>query len=101
ALLSRLEEVREVMVNRHGSMFIEELDRFIRRVKLFGLHFATLDIRQDSSIHEKVMQAVVDKFKVSDTPYSQWSHEQKVEFLSTTQIEVWEDDFTDPLVKDT
>ncbi len=101
ALLSRLEEVREVMVARHGSMFIEELDRFILRVKLFGLHFATLDIRQDSSIHEKVMQAVNEKFKVSDIPYPEWTHEQKVEFLTSSTIEVWEDDFTDPLVKDT
>ena len=101
ALLSRLEEVREVMVTRHGSMFIDELDRFILRVKLFGLHFATLDVRQDSSIHEKVMQAVNEKFKVSELPYSEWSHEQKVEFLTAGTIEVWEDDFTDPLVKDT
>lgn len=101
ALLSRLEEVREVMVSRHGSIFIDELDRFILRVKLFGMHFATLDIRQDSSIHEKVMQAVNEKFKVSEKPYAEWSHEEKVEFLTTSTIEVWEDDFTDPLVKDT
>jgi phosphoenolpyruvate carboxylase len=101
ALLSRLEEVREVMVSRHGSIFIDELDRFILRVKLFGMHFATLDIRQDSSIHEKVMQAVNEKFKVSEKPYAEWSHEEKVEFLTTSTIEVWEDDFSDPLVKDT
>lgn len=101
ALISRLEEVREIMVSSHGSIFIDELDRFILRVKLFGLHFATLDIRQDSSIHEKVMQAVNEKFKVSDKPYSEWSHEEKVEFLTSSNIEVWEDDFTDPLVKDT
>jgi phosphoenolpyruvate carboxylase len=101
ALISRLEEVREIMVSRHGSIFIDELDRFILRVKLFGLHFATLDIRQDSSIHEKVMQAVNEKFKVSEKPYSEWSHEEKVEFLTSSNIEVWEDDFTDPLVKDT
>lgn len=101
ALISRLEEVREIMVSRHGSIFLDELDRFILRVKLFGLHFATLDIRQDSSIHEKVMQAVNEKFKVSEKPYSEWSHEEKVEFLTSSNIEVWEDDFTDPLVKDT
>lgn len=101
ALVSRLEEVREIMVTKHGSMFLDELDSFILRVKLFGLHFATLDVRQDSSIHEKVMQAVNEKFKISEKPYGEWSHEEKVEFLTTSNIEVWEDDFTDPLVKDT
>lgn len=101
ALISRLEDVREVMVTKHNAMFLGELDSFIRRVRLFGLHFATLDIRQDSSIHEKVMQAVNEKFKISEKPYAEWSHEEKVEFLTSNKIEVWEEDFKDPLVKDT
>jgi phosphoenolpyruvate carboxylase len=101
ALLAALDEVRVLMVTQHNAMFIEELDRFIRRVKLFGLHFASLDIRQDSSIHEKVIQAVVTKFNVSDVPYSEWAHEEKVAFLTTFDAQINEDDFEEDLVKDT
>ncbi len=100
-LLSQLLEVREIMVNKHSSMFLGELDRFIRRVKLFGLHFASLDVRQDSSIHEKVFQAVVDKYKVSTIPYSEWSHEEKVKFLTTFNVVVNEEEFEEDIVKDT
>jgi phosphoenolpyruvate carboxylase len=100
-LLSALAEVRDKMVNNHNSMFLEELDRFIRRVKLFGMHFASLDIRQDSSIHEAVFQAIVTKYNVSKTPYAEWSHEEKVAFLTNNDITINEDEFEDPLVKDT
>ncbi len=100
-LLSQLLEVREIMVNKHSSMFLGELDRFIRRVKLFGLHFASLDVRQDSSIHEKVFQAIVDKYKVSTIPYSEWTQEEKVEFLTTFNVIVNEEEFEEDIVKDT
>jgi phosphoenolpyruvate carboxylase len=100
-LLSALAEVREKMVTKHNSMFLSELDRFIRRVKLFGMHFASLDIRQDSSIHEAVFQAVVTKYNVSTTPYAEWTHEEKVAFLTNNDITINEDEFEDPLVKDT
>lgn len=58
-------------------MFIDEMDRFIHRIKLFGLHFASLDIRQDSSIHEKVMEAVNQKFKISEKNYADWTEAEK------------------------
>lgn len=100
-LLSALAEVRDKMVSNHNSMFLGELDRFIRRVKLFGMHFASLDIRQDSSIHEAVFQAVISKYKISDKPYAAWSHKEKVAFLTNNDIKINEDEFEDTLVKDT
>jgi phosphoenolpyruvate carboxylase len=100
-LLNMLAEVRDKMVSEHNSVFIEELDVFIRRVKLFGLHFASLDIRQDSSIHERVMQAVVDKYTDIKMPYADWDLNKKIEFLATSNFEINEDDFTEELVKDT
>ncbi|MBE2279930.1 MAG: phosphoenolpyruvate carboxylase [Ignavibacteriaceae bacterium] len=101
-LLASLLEVRHKMVTQHNSMFIDELDRFIHRVKLFGMHFASLDIRQDSSIHEKVMCDVVKKY-LPDEPisYADWSLEKKIDFLTTAQIAVDETVFEDALVKDT
>ena len=101
SLLDQLAEVRQVMVKKHSSMFLDELDRFIRRVKLFGMHFASLDIRQDSSIHEKVFQAVNEKFAVSEKSYSEWSHIEKLDFLLHSDIKIEESEFEDALVRDT
>lgn len=100
-LLGSLNEVREKMVAQHNSMFLDELDTFIHRVKLFGLHFASLDIRQDSSIHEKVLSAIVEKYTDSTKPYSEWTLDEKNNFLSTADIRVNEKDFEEPIIKDT
>lgn len=100
-LLLDLMEVREIMVDKHGSMFLPELDLFIRRVKLFGLHFASLDIRQDSSIHERVMDAVISKFNISDKKYADWTHAEKVEFLERSNLKIDSADFEESIIKDT
>jgi phosphoenolpyruvate carboxylase len=100
-LLNDMLEVRAKMKADHGDMFLEELDVFIRRIKLFGLHFASLDIRQDSSIHERTMQAVVDTYKPNSKAYANWSTAEKTEFLTNSDIKIDAEIFEDPLVKDT
>ena len=53
-LLNPLAEIRTNLIEEHNGIFLDILDDFIGRVRLFGLHFASLDIRQDSRIHQKV-----------------------------------------------
>lgn len=100
-LVESLEEVRQILKDDHEGMFIEEFEDFILRVKLFGLHFATLDIRQDSSIHLRVIQAVIDRYTDIKKPYTEWSSEEKIEFLLNNDIRVDEDAFEEPIIKDT
>jgi phosphoenolpyruvate carboxylase len=49
-LLLNLRSIRDVLTNHHDSLFVEAVDDMIWKVKLFGCHFASLDIRQDSRI---------------------------------------------------
>lgn len=100
-LLSMLSEVREKMVNDHNGMFLSELDRFIRRVKLFGMHFASLDIRQDSSIHTQVLQAVVTTYRPEMGDYATWTEEQKIQFLLNENLSVHPDDLPEGIIRDT
>lgn len=58
-LKSKLQEIRELIVEEHKSLFLEELDDLINKVKLFGFHFASLDIRQDSRVHHNVFENVI------------------------------------------
>ncbi|MFD2522417.1 phosphoenolpyruvate carboxylase [Emticicia soli] len=100
-LLGSLDEVRQILITRHNGIFLNLLDRFIQQVKLFGLHFASLDIRQDSSIHENVMEQINRRYGISETPYSEWSDDEKLVFLTSHELLVNEDDFEDTLTKDT
>jgi len=57
--LGKLNEIRDVLISRHQSLYLEEIDDFINKVRLFGYHFATLDIRQDSRVHHDVFVQIV------------------------------------------
>jgi phosphoenolpyruvate carboxylase len=53
-LMGHLETIRHLLITDHDSLFLDLLDSFIIKVKLFGFHFACMDLRQDSSKHREV-----------------------------------------------
>jgi len=55
----KLQKIREILIHEHQSLFLDELDDFINKVHIFGFHFATLDIRQDSRVHHKAFTSIV------------------------------------------
>lgn len=57
-ILKRANEAEKILVEHHNSLFLELLLNFRDRVKIFGTHFATLDVRQDSRIHQQVINEV-------------------------------------------
>ena len=87
-LLKELYKVRNILVENHQSLFLEELDSFINKIHIFGFHFATLDIRQDSRVHHAAFtQLVTDLIANNDTTfpknYLEETPEKQVEILST------------------
>ena len=86
-LLDELYEARAIIEKNHQSLFIEELNDFINKVRIFGFHFATLDIRQDSRVHHKAFtQIITDLLTTGDTTfpknYHSLSEEAQIEILS-------------------
>ncbi len=57
-LLDELYAIRQILIDEHHSLYLNELDSFIHKVKLFGTHFAALDIRQNSSTHSQVIDTI-------------------------------------------
>ncbi len=92
-LLEELYAAREIIVNEHQSLFIEELNDVINKVRIFGFHFATLDIRQDSRVHHHAfVKLVEDLHKEGDTTfpknYINLSEEEQIEILSLVKGEI-------------
>ncbi|KHJ37701.1 phosphoenolpyruvate carboxylase [Pedobacter glucosidilyticus] len=80
-LLSNLRKVKEVLVNHHDSLFIELVDDMIWKVKLFGCHFASLDIRQDSRILRKLFKECIESKELKGLlpeNYFDLSEEEKI-----------------------
>ena len=86
-LLEELHKAKEIIVTKHDSLFIEELNDFINKVHIFGFHFATLDLRQDSRVHHNAFtQIVKDLIASGDTTfpkdYLELDAKKQIEFLS-------------------
>ena len=60
---SVLEQIKSIIKKEHQSLYLDEIDLLLNKLNLFGFHFATLDIRQNSRIHKEVFQEIVNKEK--------------------------------------
>ncbi|HEV2352826.1 MAG TPA: phosphoenolpyruvate carboxylase, partial [Puia sp.] len=100
-ILGDLGKIREIIIYQHNGLFLHLVDNLIGKVMIFGLHFATLDIRQDSGVHTAVLSAVAEREKLLPRAYSSLPPQQKIDTL--TQITGKADPklYEDPLVKDT
>ncbi|MEC5394982.1 phosphoenolpyruvate carboxylase [Bergeyella sp. RCAD1439] len=97
-ILAKLDQAQELLVTRHGGLFLDLLQDYKDRVRIFGTHFATLDIRQDSRVH----QAIVDEILTlkSGRPASEYTVEEKMAWLLTTDLCLDPEDF-EGLTKET
>tara|TARA_B110000444_G_scaffold53951_1_gene50001 strand:- start:3176 stop:5764 length:2589 start_codon:yes stop_codon:yes gene_type:complete len=58
-LLNEMNAVLSILLKDHSGLYQEEVKNMIHKMKLFGLHFASLDIRQDSRVHHRVFTEIV------------------------------------------
>ncbi len=85
--IAKLEEIRSIVIEKHQSLYEDEINNFINKVHLFGYHFATLDIRQDSRVHHNVFSEIVTTLQEhgnTEFPedYLELSEDEQIEILS-------------------
>ncbi|MBL7734548.1 MAG: phosphoenolpyruvate carboxylase, partial [Chitinophagaceae bacterium] len=100
-ILDSLLRIREILIYQHNGLFQHLVDNLISKVHVFGLHFASLDIRQDSSIHRLAMEAIAAKGDALPRNYGSLSDEEKIKLLVNAEADLSEDDYENPLIKDT
>ncbi len=81
-MTSVLTEVHNLIIEKYNGLFADDVQAFIDKINMFKLHFASLDIRQDSSIHREAMAEIKSKYGNEVKP---------IDFAS----------FENPLTKDT
>ncbi|MDP3946647.1 MAG: phosphoenolpyruvate carboxylase [Lutibacter sp.] len=101
--LEKLYEIREIIITRHQSLYLEEINDFINKVRLFGYHFATLDIRQDSRVHHDVFVQIVNTLSEKGTiifpeNYLELQENQQIEILAkvagNVDLSIFDDEMT-------
>jgi phosphoenolpyruvate carboxylase len=94
-------QIRQKLIDLHNGLFLDLLDNVISKVKLFGLYFASLDIRQDSSVHGQVLEIIAEKTSALPKNYKELSAAQKMEALLNVNTPIDSSIFENELDKDT
>jgi len=100
-LLAQLNEAKRVLNERHNGLFVFLLDNLICKVQIFGVFFATLDIRQDSSLHGNIMKTVVVNTDLLPKNYLELDEKAKIDALLSISGKVDTAIFEDEVEKDT
>ena len=102
-LKEKLNFIKETLINEHKSLFIDELQDLIDKVNIFGYHFATLDIRQDSTIHSSVFNDVINNYfkKELSNKYEKQDKDQKIQSLSLLKGKIDSAKFKNEISKST
>jgi len=105
-LLTDLDEARRTLINDHDGLFLDDLDIFILKIRVFGFYFASLDIRQDSRKHGEVWNTILqnwnEKFPwYNPDDFHAADEDTKINRLLTTKFRLDENDYADPFVKET
>jgi phosphoenolpyruvate carboxylase len=77
-ILSSLNSIREILIYQHNGLFQHLVDNLINKVHVFGLHFAALDVRQDSSVHSMVLEEIAAKTDALPKNYAELSEAEKI-----------------------
>ena len=59
-LVSELKEIKTEIIQKHQSLYASDVNSLLNKIHLFGFHFSSLDIRQDSRAHAKVFNDMVN-----------------------------------------
>ena len=58
-LSNELAAIEHILREEHQGIYIDEIRDLSHKAKLFGYHFASLDIRQDSRVHQGVFDTIM------------------------------------------
>ncbi len=100
-ILDSLNNIRESLVSNYNCLYLEELDNLIDKVKIFKTHFASLDIRQNHSIHKQTIEAIFKQLKIIHSSVAELNKDESITLLLKNNIQVNIDNLEDEIVKDT
>jgi phosphoenolpyruvate carboxylase len=105
-LLDQLQQIKNIVIAEGHSLYLSMVDSLINKVKIFGTHFASLDVRQDSRTHTKVLadinETLIKKGDAAILPanYDKLSDADKINILTSLNGNLNPADFTG-ITKDT
>ena len=106
-IIDCLSKIKNIIIEGTYSLYLSRLEGLMHKVKLFGTHFASLDIRQDSRIHHAVLMDVHQTLfqqngkGILPSDYNALNSEAKINVLANIAGQINPTDFKETITKDT
>lgn len=103
-LKAELFGIRKVLIERHQSLYLGEVNDFITKVNLFGYHFASLDLRQDSRVHHTVFEGMLHELRAKGSEifpkdFLDRPETEQLEYLASVSGEIKAEEFENESVR--
>ncbi|WP_028871478.1 phosphoenolpyruvate carboxylase [Psychroserpens burtonensis] len=87
---NELSEIKGLIIAKHQSLYVDEVNSLLNKIHLFGFHFANLDIRQDSRKHAQFFNDMVNVLiksgsKIFPKNYHELSQKEQIQILSKVE----------------
>ena len=100
-MLKSMLKIREVLIYQNNGLFLTMVDNFISKMRIFGFHFATLDLRQESSAYmKKYLKVINEREEIFPDDYESLDEKEKIKILTHLKA-VSKTAFSDELTDDT
>lgn len=106
-IIDCLNKIKNIIIEGNYSLYLSRLEGLMHKVKLFGTHFASLDIRQDSRVHHAVLMDVHQTLLQQDgkgilpSDYNTLDSKAQMNVLANIVGHINPADFKETITKDT
>lgn len=106
-IIGCLTTIRTKLIEEDYSLYLSKLESLLHKVQLFGTHFASLDIRQDSRIHRSVLMHIHEHIKSSNgvgilpENYESLSEAAQIQALQNIAGKISSKELSEGIAKDT
>ena len=100
-IIDALMDICHTLKDRHNGLFVSKVENLIAKVEIFGLFFASLDIRQDSSVHTAMLDVIAQNTDALPKDYASLSDQKKMEALLAVNTTLAPSVLEDELFSDT
>jgi phosphoenolpyruvate carboxylase len=94
-------QIRGLLHDEYNGLYLEDIDSLIDKVNLFKTHFAALDIRQNHSVHLRLITSILVQQGLIEESLHELTDPELVDILLNQSFELHPEDVEDSLLQDT
>jgi phosphoenolpyruvate carboxylase len=99
-IVAKLLKAREALIYQTNGLFLDLIDGLINKVELFGLYFATIDVRQESTVHGNILNDIAASSDFLPKDYASFDADKKIATLTNISKPITGLTLKEPLFND-